>query len=247
MSDTILLVKRFVKKTLNKIEILLTIERLFATIIVLLLKGVTYMAMIYDTSPTGDEAAMARLSYLQWERSNAEELAEYVYRRRTVDLAYLVSQVMQDELTKSERAAVEKVCYEQKPIIQAANELGVNRATLARTLDRVTAKLEHSLKYAVMYQYNLHHVEFLPAAVRQAFALNAVRHYEPKSVGECIRCLRESEGISLCVLADTSGIERDRLEKLEHGEEQPLAAELVSLSAYFGTTADYLLNVNQKV
>ena len=59
-----------------------------------------------DFSPLPDETAMAQMAYAQWERAEAENMAEYISRRRTVDLASLVRQVMQEELTDTERTAI---------------------------------------------------------------------------------------------------------------------------------------------
>ena len=52
-----------------------------------------------DFSPLPDETAMAQLAYDDWERAEAETMAEYISRRRTVDLASLVRQVVDEELT----------------------------------------------------------------------------------------------------------------------------------------------------
>ncbi len=74
------------------------------------------MTDIPNALPTSDEAAMARLSYLDWERSQAEELAEYVYRRRSVDLSLLMGEAIANELTNAEQTVVSKYYYEQKTL-----------------------------------------------------------------------------------------------------------------------------------
>lgn len=199
------------------------------------------MTGCYDTAPTFDEAAMARKAYLDWERSRAEALAEYVYRRRTVDLAALVGEAVQNELTAAERSAVEQHFYARKSLIETAGTLGVNKSTAARTLKRAVEKLQRCLGYVVKYQYNLREVPFLPVAVREALALDAARAYNPSRFGERLLRLRRAENMSADVFSAAVGISEQRLEALESGAQTPDAQELLAFSGFFKTTADYLL------
>lgn len=194
-----------------------------------------------DLSPSSDEAAMARKSYLDWERSNAEEMAEYVYRRRTVDLSFLVGEAVNKELTDSERTVVKKVFYERKSLTEVAGELGVNKSTADRALKRAVGKLRKCLCYVIMYQQNLREVPFIPVAVREALALDALRSYSPSGFGERLLKLRRSENIDFETLSKALSVSKKRLCRLESGSETPNAEELLAFSGFFKTTVDYLL------
>jgi len=193
-----------------------------------------------ELRPTCDEAAMARLSYLDWERSRAEELSEYVYRRRAVDLSFLAAEVVQSELTDSERGVIELIYYRQRRLSDAARELGRDKSTVKRTLVRAEEKIQRCLRYAVEYQYNLKTVPFMPVAVREALAVESWRQYSPKTLGERTKRLRMTENISAAALAKALGQSEAQINAIETGE-PPDADTLVKLAAFFGTTADYLL------
>jgi hypothetical protein len=199
------------------------------------------MTSYSDFSPSFDEAAMARKSYLDWERANAEEMAEYVYRRRSVDLSFLVGEAVKNELTESERKVVKKVYYDRKSLTETAKELGVNKSTADRTLKRAVGKLRKCLCYVIKYQYNLREVPFLPLAVREALALDALRSYSPSGFGERLYKLRRSENIGLEEFSRAVSVSEKRLRRLESGSEAPNVAELLAFSGFFKTTVDYLL------
>ncbi|MCL2507649.1 MAG: helix-turn-helix domain-containing protein [Oscillospiraceae bacterium] len=194
-----------------------------------------------EPRPTCDEAAIARLSYLNWERSRAEGLSEYVYRRRAVDLSFLTAEVVKSELTDNERNVIELVYYRRKKLSDAAKDMDRDKSTVKRTLQRAEEKIQHHLKYAISYQYNLKTVSFLPVAVREALAVAAWRLYSPETFGERLRKLRLSENIGMETLADALALPESRLEALESGQESPTAPETVALAAFFGRTTDYLL------
>lgn len=199
-----------------------------------------------ESPPCFDEIAMAKKSYLDWERSNAEEMAEYIHRRRTVDLSFLVGEAVKKELSVSERTVVEKVFYEGKSLTKAAEELGINKSTAVKSMRRAVEKLRKCLCYAVKYQQNLHEVPFLPVAVREAMALDALRSYDPSSLGERLRKLRRGENICMETFSKAVGVSETRLIQIEEGKKSPSAQELILFADFFATTADYLLKGKKK-
>lgn len=56
--------------------------------------------------------------------------------------------VMRDELTPRQRQMVEMYYFQKKNIPKIAEELGLNRATVSRTLNRGMGRIQKYLKYS---------------------------------------------------------------------------------------------------
>lgn len=193
-----------------------------------------------DFSPLPDEAAMARLSYAHWEQSEAETMAEYVIRRRTFDLAALVRQVIEEELTGTEQQVIRLRFYDNLMTHEIAQRLRMNKSSVSRALTGGEEHIRQYLKYVVRYQYDLENVPFLPLAVRQAMAVSAAR-YGKADAGSALRRLRTRENLPAEKVADAVGIERARLRELEKGRAVPDASELLRLASFYGVCADSIL------
>lgn len=194
-----------------------------------------------DVSMSADEAAMASLAYRQWERAQAESMAEYVHRRRTVDLSVLVEDAIQNELTQREREIVTMHYYDCLEVRQIAQQLHVSKSAVSRTLDRAMKKIHRVLRYAVQYQYNLKNVSFLPLAVREATVTAAARRRTVGSFAERLVQARQCENISQDKLSACVQIVPERLARLESGDALPDADEILRLALFFGMTTDQLL------
>jgi DNA-binding CsgD family transcriptional regulator len=195
---------------------------------------------VSDFSPLPDETAMAQLAYSRWERAEAESMAEYVSRRRTVDLAALVRQVTEEELSDAEKQVVRMRYYENRTPIEIANLLHLHKSTVSRTLANAEAHIRQCLKYVVRYQYNLRHVPFLPLAVREAMAVSAAR-YGTGDAASYLRRLRQGENLSPDAVAAAVGIPNRRLRDIEDGQAVPDARELLRLASFYGVCADSIL------
>ncbi|MBR5618409.1 MAG: hypothetical protein IKW76_01595, partial [Clostridia bacterium] len=157
-----------------------------------------------DFSPLPDEAAMARLSFAHWEQSEAETMAEYVIRRRTFDLAALVRQVIEEELTGTEQQVIRLRFYDNLMTHEIAQRLRMNKSSVSRALTSAEEHIRQYLKYVVRYQYDLEHVPFLPLAVRKAMAVSAARYGKPDAAS-ALRRLRTAENLSAEKVADAVG------------------------------------------
>ena len=192
-------------------------------------------------TPTSDEIAIAQQSYLNWERSQAEELAEYVSRRRTVELADLIGEIIDTELSEAERSLIKKYWHEKKSIPSIAKETRLSKSTVSRVLDRSYKKIEVLLRYAVKYQYNIKKTDFLPVAVREAFMLESQRHFEPASVGKRLENLRKRENLSAETFSQATDIPLEHIQALEDESSLPNTEDLIKFSSFFGVTIDYIL------
>ncbi len=186
------------------------------------------------------DIALDRQAYLEWERANVAEISEDTVRRRVVDLSVLVRDVIEEDLTQTERAVVEKYWFNKKNLTSIAAEMGINRATVCRTLQRANSKMQAILRHVVKYQYDLKKVVFLPIAVRQALAVAAAEKSKPESIAGRLRRLRKIENISIDSLSAAVGIDNKRLEEIEKGT-LPSLPEVIKLAAFFQTTTDDIL------
>ena len=191
-------------------------------------------------APLPDETAMAQMAYSQWERAEAESMAEYISRRRAVDLAALVRQIVDEELTDSERTAIRMRYEENLQPVEIARRMQVSKTTASRALDRGEARIRRYLKYVVQYQYDLRHVPFLPLAVREAMVVYTAR-YGKQDAASLLRQLRAREHLSAVKVADAVSIPTKRLRNIEDGKTVPDAQELLRLAAFYGVCADSIL------
>lgn len=191
--------------------------------------------------PFADEASMAQLAYDRWARAQAENMAEFIYRRRTVDLAILLRQAIDEELNDNQRKMIRMRYYENKTPTQIARLTGLHLSTVQRTLKLAEETLQKRLKYVVEYQHNLTEVPILPLVVREAMVVSAARHTVAHAFPERLHTLRVGENLSADAVADAAEIPPERYALLESGEKEANAGELLRLSAFFNVSVDSLL------
>lgn len=193
-----------------------------------------------DFSPMPDETAMAQLAYARWERAEAESMAEYIGRRRTVDLASLVRQVVQEELTPAQQTAIRLRYGENLQPSEIAQRLQIDRSVVVHTIRRAESHIRRYLKYVVQYQYDLQHVPFLPLAVREAMVVAAAR-YGKADAASYLRKKRIGEHLTPEAVGKAAQIAPDRLCAIENGQAVADAQELLRLSAFYDVSADRIL------
>ena len=191
--------------------------------------------------PVGDDTLLDAVAYSQYVRSEAEDADAYVRRRRTIDLAQLVQQVIEEELTDAQKQAVRLRYYEQRTPTQIAGLLGLSTSNVCKTLDRAEANIRRSLQYVIRYQYDLRNMEVLPCALREAMATAAGRYGGGRDIAERLRNLRTGEAIPQKAAAEGTRIPLARLRDLESGKATPDCGELLKLSAYYDVTTDAIL------
>ena len=67
------------------------------------------------------------------------------------------------------------------------------------------------------------------------------KHVAPEEIGDRIRALRLSKGITQAQLAEMAALSTPYISHLEHGKKNAGARVLVGISAALGTSLDYLL------
>lgn len=172
--------------------------------------------------------------------NQCESPAEYAWRKREVDLSFLLEMAIKTELTDFEREVITGFWFDSKSVSQLAKSRGCSISLISKTLKNGEEKLERVLRYVVMYQENLFDESAIPLILGRARVISAARNAESGSSGDRIRQLRQSQNIKPKKLARALGTKTDRLRMLENGAE-PSISELLSLSAFFKVTTDYIL------
>ena len=197
-----------------------------------------------STLPTPEEAAAAQKICCGRVCSMCESPAEYAWRKRTVDLSFLVRDAVEHDLDEGERKTVEQYWFEDMTLTEIAAETGRAPPNVARTLRRAHQKLYTVLRHAVQYQYNLESGSLTPLAVRKALATAAADKMSDTftySIGERLKGLRRRDNIPVQKLAEIIGIPESRLLAIEKSKILPDTNELLLIAAFFDTTTDFLL------
>ncbi len=196
--------------------------------------------------PTPEERKAAMCVCCGSHCPGCESPDDYAWRRRDVDLSLLADEVIKTRLTERERAVVEAYWFDSMTVSGIAQRDGLCPSSVSRCLEKAQHKIYDALKFAVAYQHDIENTDFLPVAVRRAFAVSAARRFEPQTLGERIKKLRCSENIGEDMLCCALKLSQRTLRLIESGEKEPSLRQLTELAAFFGTTADYLLKGEEK-
>lgn len=170
-----------------------------------------------------------------------ETPAAYAWRKRDVDLSLLLEKAIENELSDTEKRVVREYWYNSKKTADIALENGISLSAVSASLERAREKLHRVLRYTVMYQHCIADESIVPAAVRRAAAISASRHGSGGTSGERLRKLRLGENLSGRAVSQALGMTQYRLFAAEKDTAELTASELISLSSFFGVTADYIL------
>lgn len=190
--------------------------------------------------PDKEEILAAQLACCGRHCQACESPAEYAWRKREVDMALLLEQAIQQELTDSERTAIMLHWFDGVSVTEISQQKGVNPSAVKRTLDRAQEKLEKALSYAVCYEQNIISQSIIPVIVGRAKVISAARNATGDTIGERIVRLRQSQCLTGEALCAATGIKHPRLSGIEHGA-LPNSNEVVALSEFFSVTTDFLL------
>lgn len=175
-----------------------------------------------------------------------ETPAAYAWRKREVDMSLLLEKAIENELTENEKRIVEDRWYKSLSLSQIARNRGISPAAVKHTSERALEKLERVLKYVVFYQRDIIEESIVPAAVGRARLIAASKKLNAYSIGERIKRLRLSRGISLKLFSDSTGIAEKRIAEIE-GEGVLKTEELILISEFFAVSTDYILKGENNV
>ena len=190
--------------------------------------------------PSAEEIKAAQLACCGRCCTQCESPAAYAWRKREVDMAFLLEKAIRSELTETERVTVIDHWFNYETVTQIAEKREINASAVNRTLARAKDKLERVLKYAVCYQQNISKESIIPIALGRARVIAAARNAVGGNSGDRIIRLRQSQNLTQEILASALCLSVDRLSKLENGAE-PSGSEVTALSEFFDVTSDFIL------
>ena len=96
----------------------------------------------------------AQLAFSLWQGKQHETLDEYMLRKRKIELNCLVREVIENELSDTDKIIVQLHWYDNKTINQIAEIIGIDRSNVSRRLDKIngiiySARSENGKKIAV--------------------------------------------------------------------------------------------------
>lgn len=187
------------------------------------------------------EKELCAEAYDNWLKSEYETEDEFIERKHGVDLADLLKRVIEEKLNDKEKAVIECFWFYKMTPKEIALKTNTGISSVYKLLDAAEKKLHMYLEYVVVYQDSLIKRELVPVSVRQAISDTAVKSISSKTVGERLKKLRVTENIPVKKLEASINMPMGRLKIIESGEILPDIDELIKLTAFFGTSADYIL------
>lgn len=157
-----------------------------------------------------------------------ETPVEYAWRKRQIDLAYLVGLAVEKELSETEREYLKELYWNEKLPGRIAAEKGVTPSAVSMSAARAKNKLKKALEYVIIYQNELENAGDASPFFEHAFAV----HYtapESADLPSSLRRMRARRCIPLETEARALGIEKSRLSGIESGEITPLPAEVLGI------------------
>ena len=170
-----------------------------------------------------------------------EAPAEYAWRKRSVDLSILLEAAIDAELTSLEQKIIKDFWFNSKSLTDISRERGVTPSSVSITLDRAQSKLKKALGYIIRYQHDIDNESIIPLALGKARVIAAARNATGGTTAQRIMRLRQSQNLSRASLSKALGIDRTRLENLEHGKTSLSINELTAISEFFSVSTDFIL------
>ncbi len=234
------------RKNNNNFEILLTNEQMFTIINSTTIESEAnkITERIPDMQkfayPSEEEMSAAQRACCGRVCHECETPAAYAWRKREVDMAILLENAIQNELSKSEREIVIDHWFNFLSKTQIAQKRDISRSAVSKAIKRSVEKLERVLKYAFYYQQDICSESIIPLALGRARVIAAARNAVGGNSGDRILRLRQSQCLSREMLSRAVQISANRLEAIERGAEVK-ADEVLSFSIFFNVTSDYIL------
>lgn len=180
--------------------------------------------------------------YDEYFLSDDEEKAhEYLMRRRNVTLATLLGDSLEEDLSENERKTIKAYWFERRSVGDLAFEYGVTERSVRYTLERANKKLQHCLRHAVKYQYDMENIVFLPTAVMRAMSVYAARKGAVNDICDIVKNVRISRDISQKRMADDLEISLSYLNDIEQGRKFPTSELLTKIAAYFSISIEFTI------
>lgn len=192
-----------------------------------------------DTSFDEVDYETAKQQYNSWMSKQSESLDEFIIRKRKIELISLVKKVIEAELNDKDKEIVRLHWYESKSVTQTAQEMGMDKSTVSRRLEKINDVIYDKLKYAVEYRFGKDYAENARVIVKSKDALCSFVNAD--STCARIREKRISQGMTHKDVSDMTGISEKALQSIESGKAEATVTQIAKIAVAFNTSVDYLL------
>ena len=182
----------------------------------------------------------AQLAFSLWQGKQHETLDEYMLRKRKIELNCLVREVIENELSDTDKIIVQLHWYDNKTINQIAEIIGIDRSNVSRRLDKINGIIYDKLKYALQYRYGKDYSASVRVIIKNKDALFVVSGSQ-NSIEERIRNLRLTQCMSIKDASDMTGISEKHLRDIENCTVKATAEDVRLIATAFKTSGDYII------
>ena len=182
----------------------------------------------------------AQLAFSLWQGKQHETLDEYMLRKRKIELNCLVREVIENELSDTDKIIVQLHWYDNKTINQIAEIIGIDRSKVSRLRDKINGIIYDKLKYALQYRYGKDYSASVRVIIKNKDALFVVSGSQ-NSIEERIRNLRLTQCMSIKDASDMTGISEKHLRDIENGTVKATAEDVRLIATAFKTSGDYII------
>ena len=182
----------------------------------------------------------AQLAFSLWQGTQQETIDEYMMRKRKIELHNLVRQVIENELTDTDKTIVQLHWFKEKSINEVAQQIGLDRSNISRRLDKINDIIYDKLKYALQYRYGKDYSQSARVIIKNKDAFCVLPGKED-TLNHRIKNLRLSQGMTLKDTQDMTGIREARLQDIEKGKCQATAEDIRLIATAFKTSGDYII------
>lgn len=182
----------------------------------------------------------AQLAFSLWQGKQHETVDEYMMRKRKIELNCLVREVIENELSDTDKLIVRLHWYENKTVNQVSEAVGIDRSNISRRLDKINGIIYDKLKYAMQYRYGKDYSASVKVIIKNKDALLIIPDRE-STIAERIRNLRLTQGMSLKDTSDMTGISEKHLCDIESDTLQATAEDVRLIATAFKTSGDYII------
>ncbi len=193
-----------------------------------------------ENSFTKMDRLKAQEAFSLWKAKEDCDIDEYILRERKEELHRLVKKVIKNELCEKDRRIVVLHWYEGKTKEEIAEIVGSDRSTIFRRIEKINEIIYEKLKYAIEYRYGDDFSNKAMLLIKKDISskqeLNRL-----ESIGDRLLKLRSEQYLSKQDVASLTGINVERISRIEKSGREITMSELKKLSAFFHVTSDYIL------
>lgn len=190
--------------------------------------------------------ALAAQAMGNWQAGNAQEIDEYILRKRKEELNRLVKKVIRNELDDKDRLIVHLYWYKNNTKDEIAEKLGVDRSTVFRRFEKINETIYDKLKYAIEYRFGNEFAQSAMLLIKSDVSAKR-ENGALESIGQRLKRLRLEQYIELSEVSRLTGIAQSRLLLIEKSGKEITMQELKKLATFFRVSSDYIIFGEKRV